>query len=393
MAITVEGRVYRATYDNAWLADISEAFTSVSVSMDTEREYTWEMNATMTWEGWQRLRPYYDWLAPELIVTYPDGTVRRGQLGLYLVLDSPETHQETSATVSLVAEDPLWLLDRGGFPAKYSVPANMRKTRAVREIIDGAVLTDAESGKQRYAIAQSDHIFRKPFEWPRSVSRLDACNEILEGCAHYPLWTSKRGIITTKRMGESRLANRHPVRVYSTHVPERFTLDRRDRPLGELASEVVGVVQTTPKAQDLTNEILIVSDSARGSRIEVLGRITHPNNPRSVLYNRGPHGRRKVRRIHNQVLEEDATAREVADALVDELSTRNVTIRLEVLPDPEPEFARETIGLAIWNAHGDRIALGQYAVHRVSYGFTPATATMTIDCGRVDDARDYLGGL
>jgi hypothetical protein len=394
--LIVEARMYRCSYDNQRLEDVSDIVINASVTMDTDREETWTLDCTVTWAGWQRLRPYYDWLAPCLQVTYPDGTVRggfdtRGQLGHYMVLPSLKRHRETDAQVVLEAGDPLWLFGNGyihgGSQGLLIAQPGLKKTRAVKQLLDSAVLTDTPSGRRLYAIPDRNEEFKRRKEWDADMSKLEVCNQILQGAGCLPLWTTKTGIITTKAAGEARLRQRHPVRTFSANVPADVELPRLQRPLGGVPSDVIGEVVETPKGADLTNEIQLVNDAPDGNKLRVRGRITHPRNPRSVFHRSG---RKKVKTIKNPVLDDDATAEEVARALLDELSTLNSTIRMQVVPDPEPDFARETINCLIWNVAGEEIANGQYAVHRVQYGFTPGTATMTIDCGRVDDADDLL---
>jgi hypothetical protein len=260
-----------------------------------------------------------------------------------------------------------------------------RKIGAVREILDSTVLSESVSGRQLYAIPSSDKQFKRKKEWDADASKLEIANQILEGCAMYPLYTTKTGIITTRLMGESRLKNRHPVRTFSANVPDSIQLTKFQKPFGGLASEVVGIVETSPKAADLTNEIIIVNDAPDGDKIRVRGRITHPKNPRAVFHR---NGRKKTRKIHNALIDDDATALEVAARMTDYLSTLNSTVSLKAVPDPEPEWPNETVELYIYNAAGDQVAEGQYAVHKVQFGFTPSSAVMTLELGRIDEAGD-----
>ena len=140
--LTVETKFYRATFDNKHLEDITWAFLSAGVSCDTGRDETWALDADLTPEGWAYLDPYLDWIAPVVTVRWPDGTKREGQLGLYLVIDSPETHGETYGSVSLDARDPLYLLGVQAFDTKFWVSGNRTRLQAVRQILDGAVLTE-----------------------------------------------------------------------------------------------------------------------------------------------------------------------------------------------------------------------------------------------------------
>jgi hypothetical protein len=276
---------------------------------------------------------------------------------------------------------------RQGFIGNLHAAGGFNKIRLVRAILDGAVLTESDQGRRRYAIADhSSENFKKDKEWDKDDNRLVVCNDILEGAGYFPLWTTKTGIMTSRRAGEARLKQQTPIRTYSAHVPSTLRLADHELPLGSLPSEVIGTIKTTPKGLDLYNEILVVNDDPNiGRKVWVRNKITNRDNKRSKLHKKG---RRRTKKVNNDVLDSDSTAREVANALADKLSTLNNTVRLTVLPDPQPEFARETINLYLYNGNGEEIAIGHHAVHRVEYGFTTSTATMVIDAGRIDDAYD-----
>ena len=382
--ISIEGQLWRTNYAGEKIEDISGAFLEASVNMDTANDMTWSLSASLTYDGWKSLQPYKDWVVPYLIATYPDGKVYQGPLGLFLVLDSPEEHRETHGRVRLTAMDPLWLLARQGFTGKVQAVKGIAHHRVVRQILDGAVLTDDPQGRRRFIIPETPKTFRKDHEWPRTTTRLDLCNEVCEGMGCYPLWTTKTGLITTKRAGEARLKQRHPVRVFSANVPENF-LKTYELPWGGFEGNVTGTVNTSPRGDDFINEILMINDDPDLPKIHVKGRTTNPKNVRSAMESKG---RRHTRRKHNRVVPDDATAREVAEALLDELSTKNSTIRVSVHPDPETEFARETVRLHVRNTNNDWVANDKYAVHRVEYLLFPNDGMMTLDLGRIDEAND-----
>lgn len=417
--LIVEAKLYRATYDNQWKEDISWGVIEGEVACDTGRDFVWTFDATITIDLWRHLRPYLDWVAPYLKVTYPDGTVRAGQLGLYLVMDSPETHEEISGTVQLDARDPLWLLSVQEFEKKQRVGAKRDRMNFVREILDTAILTETQRRKPLYALPPGPQgggkEFKRPREWPRETSRLELCNEILKSTGMYPLYTTQTGVVTTRARGVDRLRNRAEVRTFRANVPPGVAklLDSRARPIGGLLNEVVGTVQTTPRALGLENDFVIVGDDPnprveddddrddpndpggkknkrgeRNGRRHKKHRVSHPDNQRAKHRDKG---RKRTRTRHLAHIDDDATARQVARALADELSTTNNMIRLTVLPDPQPLYVRECIGLAIWNAYNEQIAYGKYAVHGIRFGFTPSDALMQIDCGRVENADDLLG--
>ncbi|MBS0336810.1 MAG: hypothetical protein JSS40_08380 [Proteobacteria bacterium] len=383
--VVIESTLWRATSDNRWLEDLSEWVISGTVSCDAGRAETWSFDLSLMWEGWQKLTPFQDWLAPVLKVTYPNGDVYEGQLGLYLVGDSPVSVGEFARTVRVSAHDPLWLLGKQGFFAPVVVRPGIDRIRVVRETLDGAVLTDDDTGRRRYVIADSNKEFKKVREWPRKTSRLALCNEVLKGAGYYDLWTTKTGMITSRKRGESRLRNRQPVRLWAASAPSGYDFGTAIRRDTSLTSEVIGAVEIKPSESDMADEIAIVGDDPDLGRFYAKWTIRNKKNKRAAITDRG-----KVKRIPWPVLDDNATAAEVAGALADELSTLDTRISISVVPDPTIDFTHETVSLAIWDAFNREVAVGQWAVHAVRYGFTPSDALMELDLGKVSNADDQV---
>lgn len=401
--LRISSRMYRCTYDNQRLEEITDYLLSGSVTMDPGRDVTWTLDAEITPEGWDQLKPYRDWVAPWLTVEYPDGSVREGQLGLYLVLDSPQRHDEITGAVQLEAMDALWLLNAQGLGANLRAAKDVNKRDLVMQLLDYAVLTETGRGANLYTIPKLEHDnprrdakFAKTMEWPAYTSRLQAINDILRGAGAYSLWATRTGRLTTRERGREKLSQRAAVRTYYANLPEGVRVRRGQEAPGGLMSEVVGTVVTTPRSVDLMNEIVVVgsdpppeTDDADGGRKKRgKHRISHPDNKRSKDVTAGRKGR-ATRRY--PVLDDDATAARVAKALAEELSTRNVTATVTVLPDPSLDLTHETVNLLIYRPDGRKVAGGQYAVHSVRYGFTPDDGVMELELGRIDDAGDVIG--
>lgn len=386
----VESWVWRADYLGNRVEDISDIIMDLRATCNPDNDQTWQMDATVSWRDYRtRLTPYEDWIFPEMRVTWPDGTVRAGRLGLYLVIESPAQRGEDGGTVRLRAMDPLWLVARQGFARKLPVYKGEQKDVVLRRVLDETVLSHNPGGGRRFAIPDTNQAFKKAHEWPRDTNRLEMCNELAQGMGCYNLWTAPHGVIVTRRMGEARLSAQTPVRTYSANVPPRITLGEWQQPLGGVASEVVGAVDTSPFDDSLLNEILICNDDPDLPRINVRGEIRGKGgkNPRSVFKK---NGRTHSRKIYNPVLDDDATAKQVANALLEGLSTKNRTARLTVLPDPQPDFARAVVDCLIWDSEGYEVARGRYAVHQVEYNLLPRNnaATMMLDIGRIDNIDD-----
>lgn len=387
-------RLWRMTWDNRLVEELATHVVAGSVTCDPGRDSTWRLDCTLLAEGWRQLRPYRDWVAPFLRVRMPDGVVRSAQLGLYLVLDSAEDHAEEGYTVRLDARDPLWLLSRQGFSAKVVARAGVDVGTFVRGIVADAVLTEDRQGKARYTIPALGKSFRKDREWPAESLRLAVANEALTGKNAYPLWTERTGLITT-RSRSSRLRERNPVRAWFANVPARNAVEPpvpaellvyRGEP-----SEVVASVPTTPRSADLVNEVVVVNDfgGADGrSRIFERHRIGNPANRRSFLATTTER-LSTGRRIANPTIETADEAKAVAAALADELSTKNTTLSLSVVPDPAADLIREVVLLGVWDADGAEVARGRYWVRSVRYGLTAADPLMRLELGRVEDSDDF----
>lgn len=391
-ALRVEARLYRATWDNRFLEDLSEWVVSGRVEMDTNRDVTWSLDATLLADGWSRLTPYLDWVAPYLTITYPNGTVSQGQLGLYLVMESPRSWREYGSTVQLTAVDPLWLLNSQGLPSTLAaVGFSTGKSDFVRSLLAGAVLTQGDvagsqaNPRRRYQIPTVTLSNGQPsgfgpgVEFEAGMSRLRAINEVLLSAGCTPLYTTRTGVFTTRRL-DTTLNDRQPARTYAANAPAGWNLENRtDR---GLFGDVIDAIDTSPYGDGLQNEVLLVNDSP-WSPMQVRYRITDADNRRSLLGGTTGRNRRNTRTVTSRFMDDAAEAARVARAIAESLSLRNETARLRVVPEPHLELAREVVGLAVFDAEQRPVLTGRWAVQRASYGFTPGDAWMELEVARV----------
>jgi hypothetical protein len=491
--VVIDARMYRMTWDGIPVEDISETIVSASVSMDAERDVTWAMDAVLTWEGWKRLTPNFDWIAPFMEVRYPNGvTTGLRQLGLYFVVPSEAERNEFDATVKLSCFDPLWLLQRQGFTGPLKVLPGEERVKAVRAILDGAVLTggDQPGTPSRYAIPGDGRPWQKKREWPAKTPRLGLCNDILQSAGFYPLYTTAQGVVTSRRMGDHRLSQRTPVKAWVANLPAG-AISGADvwisRLTSGISSEVVGAIKTTPKAFNMFDEILMINDDPDRNGIFVGGVVKGPNvdsgdekrdhdhhrdrerrerhedrdrpndshdhnradrdrdregrdrqdDSRHRDRNRNPQrnqdtrqvdaernrqhdteeqqrdrqraredarkdreranqlggkdrvvfkgkNRRRVKALYAPYVDDDATAQEIANALADELASTTQGVELSVLPDPSPNYCRETVICNIWDAMNEPVAVGHFAVKSAKWGFTPSTCLQTLALDLID---------
>lgn len=388
----VEGKLWRTDCLGNKLEDITRGMLEASVQMDTENDQTYELNAIFDYDAWLRLKPYEDWIVPELTVSWPDGTVRQGPLGLFILLDPDTTRGETKAFVHLRAMDPLWLLasqETATLPAPGRLAQlNMNMAVFLRTLLNAMIISDDPNQNVRHAIPNTAHSFRSAVEWGENDNMLDMANTVAEGMGCYPLWSSKKGVLTTSETGE-KLRLQHPVRTYVANLPPNLTIADRLLPLGGMGSEIVGVISTSPGFDDLLNTVLMVNDDPVIGRIFAEARVTETadKNRRGKHHHRN---RKKHHKKHNKVVPTTAVAQKVANGILDKLSTYNEIYSFEAIVDPQPDFAMAVIDLFLWDAVDRRVARAKALVHRVAYRFTASSGTMTIEAGRIDDAEGAL---
>jgi hypothetical protein len=403
----IEARLFRATWDNQFIEDITEAVLSGKIIADPERDVTWSFDCTMTKDGYDELRPNLDWVAPCVKVVKADGTVlggfdARGQLGLYFVAPSAHEYDEHRATVKLSCFDPLWLVARQGLTGNLIASPGVDRGRILRSIIDGAALTGGQDEKpgarKRYSIPDFGKEFKRRREWPRDQNRLQLFNVVAKSSGAFPAYTTKTGYILTRKRGETRLKRREPVKSWAANVPSGYVPKFAIHDIAKLGNEVIGRIPTTPKAHDMFNEILVVNDDAPMLRVHVRGRIKSrgskhprvltrkksydPNDPHKKDWEDDPRAR-NVRRVKLPYLDDEATALQLAEAFADELSAKTEFVTIVTLIDPEPEFVRETVSTAIWDLHDHPVAVGHWLVNRVQYSLWPSTPTMTLELSRI----------
>lgn len=392
----VETQLWRTDHLGNKLEDVTTGMIEGQVVMDTENDQTYQLDAIMEYDAYQEffhLREYTDagWIMPEATVTWPNGVVRRGPLGLFILIDPATVRGETLGYVHLRAMDNLWLLSSQGFGDDELAPRKgllgVRKSVFVRELLTSMVVSERKSDHVRFAIPRTAHAFRRNYEWSTDEVKLTVANEVLEGMGCWPLWASKRGVLTSREMGVVMLRMQHPVKTYIANIPEGFSVAPRLLPVGGIPSEIVGDIRTAPGYDDLLNTILIINDDSKLGRIYVEKTVTNPDNRRSAMHeaNRKHHKRR-----HNRIVDDTPTAGQVATGILDKLSTENEVFEFDAVLDPEPDFAREVVDLLVWDALERRVARSKCLVQRVAYSFTPDEGTMTMTVGRVTDAE---GGL
>lgn len=388
----IDVQLWRMTWDNQQVENISNYVTSGGVVADASRPSTWSIDCTMTRDGWEKMNPNFDWIAPFLTLREADGTTSVGQLGLYFVVPSEQQREEHRGTARVNAFDPLWLVARQGLTGNLVARGGVDKGRTLRLVLDGAVLTggteEEPGGRRRYFIPDTGKGWGKDKEWIKDDNRLVIANDIAKSAVFMPLYTSGTGFMSTRKRGDSRWKNREPVRVWSAHVPDDFVVPGYMRGnVFDMPHEIIGKIPTVPKAMDLFDEILLVNDDPDRNRVYVKGKIKGKNGKHPRVVGEGK-GRHRTKKLKVPYLDDEATAVELAAALADDLSVLTEYTTITVVPDPRVDYINETVATAIYDMYGDEVAVGHWKVNRVQYTLWPASPRMTLELSRIAHGED-----
>lgn len=371
----IRAQLFRADANNHHIECLSKYVINGAVTMDTERDVSWTFECEMTKEGYRKLRPFVDWLAPVMTVTKPDGSVSEGQLGHFVVFPSPREVDEFDERVMIDARSPETLLKMQGTKGYMFIREGAQLDHAMRVILRECHLGEDPFGKPRFDIPNTRRDAGRDMTWDKKEDALQILNDVAKKAHFHPIFATKTGVLKTIDRRDRRLKHQTPVRVWEANVPGK----PHDKP-----SEVVGVVKLTPdlgKWDD--NKIVVVSVNPRKGKIRAVRYITDPDNP----VNPAKRGRIKERRVTMDVhRNEDAYA--LAQTIAEEIGTQLETVELSVIPDPATEFTRETVYLAIFNTSEEPVAVGHFAVHSVTWGWTTEEFLQTMRLGFIQSTEE-----
>ena len=381
-ALRMTPRLFRATYLNEHLEELTDHVISADVTMDPDRAIKWTLKARMTGAGYAKLTPYNDFLAPTLRVDYPDGTSREGQLGLFVVKPSPATHTELTTTVDLNGEDPTSLLALQGFGAPYTVTAGTNVTTRINTILTGAGF-----GENRRTIPASTRTMQVDTTWDEKQTKLKVVNELLRSIGYYTLGADNDGTLTSFPYRD--LKRTQPAKTYAANLPD--TAEPTTAQAAAAArSEVVGAVTVTPVVDRLANKVVVVLSNPRRSSVRIVKTISNPIHPSTIAFYPGVNAsinRTTYQRIYYYANAADNAMDELGRKMLQEVGSLYHRIVLAAMPDPKADLFHGTVDLAVYNARQEPVAVGRYWCRGVTYGMTRRSATMRMDLARLEEVE------
>ncbi len=373
---TIISRLYRATWDNVWLDDLSADVRSGQVSMDPDRAVKWAGRLTLSGKAYRTLVPGQDFLAPWQRIEYPDGRVREGQLGLYVLRPTPQTWTRLDSVAEINLADPTWILQSQGFVEPFTVSAGANIIAAVGFVLGGAGFASRQGkvlgfGETRWNIPRSTKTVPVDTTWESKTPKLKIVNDLLSMANYYHLSADATGLLVS-----------YPYRDLGAVEPERGYYAY----LGDGApSEVVGAVKVEPVLPP-GNEVVVLMDDPRRTTIKIVERIDAPHVPYSTTYTFATH---RVT-IRSRVILDLPSAQEVARLYAQRWASLYHRVELSVLPDPAADFLHATLDLGIYDRAREPVAVGRYWVRGASYGFSPRDGLVKLDAARVVDHKAVI---
>lgn len=342
------------TRDNRRVREITDLVEDAKVSANDANRIPMTLTASL--RNPDAVRPFTEYLAPFLKVIYNDGTVIDSQVGLYQVLPPPVQHRRTYSTATLSCADLTWVVDNDAFEGTYSVPADTEYVAAVVAILRSCGLT-------RISIPGSNKRLPSARSWRHGTSMLTIVNELLHDVSYYPLWIDGTGQAVSRPYLD--LTKAASVATFRSGTD----------------STVVDVSEQ-PDLTNLANVVIIEKDSSdTGDTVPIVAirENTSPTSPTSIP---SLGGLRIVRKISDSTLVDQAAANALAMRTLQEAQSFNRRLTLKVLPDPRRQL-HEVYTLDIRRRDGTVVADGRWWSTAWELGFTPSSAVMTLQLGRI----------
>lgn len=349
--ISVAGSIWKAGKDNSLVEEITSSVSNGKVVMDWSQPVTWTFTCDIA--DTTILTPYKDCVAPFLTLTYADGTVVTGQVGLFIVLPSPATSTALITTGQIEAHSLEWLLSVDNFDDTYNVAGGIDYMTAVVDLLKTV------EGITNYALPPSGILTPGPFTWKHGTPKIEAANELLAGAGYYPITTDRVGVITSWPVQD--LTAVTPAVTYSNAT-----------------GNVVDAVQIEPLLDRFCNKVIISADDFERHSYVITLVNDNPANPTSTV-NLG------ITVVQYQQLPRMATntqAQLIAQRYLDEGSAVYNQIQLTVLPDPLRN-PREVVAVDLVDNDGRQIASGNYHVTGYQIGFTPKDANLIMTLAQI----------
>ena len=354
-AYRVTGTMEVRDLQNRKLRDITDYVIDARVVVDWDADIKYRIDVTL--EGYDIVRSLQECLAPFMTVEWRDtnGKLRKvhEQLGLYLFLPSPETHDPARQITKIQGMDVMWALGQLTTAKTHYWPQGYLHGHLAGDMLYGQT-------RVRMNIPVTTARMTKTRTVRANVPALPQANWLYKAAGYYSLRPDRRGLVSTTPLRELQGGG-------------------WDRLIETAAGDVFDTVEIDPDPARFCNQVYIRSNDPQADAARRAGYRTS-NNDRSSPWS--------VRRLGYVVSKELMDDR---DATIDVMKARartllqranSLTTRVKMNVVPDPRFSPHEIWrLDVRSDWGKRIAVGLWSVQEMEFRFggnTSGIQTVTV---------------
>jgi hypothetical protein len=348
VARVITPTLWRCDRDGNRLEELTDALVAGSISMNLDRD-AGKVSASFTLTDPDRVRPYVDFLKPELLIEFDDGRPSiEHPLGFYATRTPSAERTIERYSAVFECEDLTRLLGLSAYTATDNVPSARNIVTEIEETVGEANLTLT-------AFPATTRTTSKDLTFPVGTTRLDKINELLKSIGFYQAYPNRDGRITSR---------------------EIVALDQL-QPVATLTdADVLGPIATQTTDQTLVNVVVVVKDDAADAPLTAIARNDDPASPTSTVSTGFAFTRvERVSELQTQAEVDGYAARLLAEA-----RSYYQTATVNIWPD-WPLGIYETVELDLTGELAD--LNGRWWVRTWDLGLTPADAIYRMELNRV----------
>jgi hypothetical protein len=188
--VDVDVRLYIANSENTFLEEITDSLIDGSVNWNQDRDAGVKLTADLVLDR-KDFVPYSDWLAPVVTLTWADGVVESGQMGLFLCgIPDGEVDQD-HAVIELSGFDPTYRLWNSMI--RDTLNASLGQNRI--EFLEDVFLS---VGINRFSFEDSASTFDADRSWWPGSRLYQVASEVLEPMGWYYPYPDMGGNIRSR---------------------------------------------------------------------------------------------------------------------------------------------------------------------------------------------------
>ena len=345
-SMVVETKIYRATYDNRWVEDISRYCEPGQLRVDTTQEImsSYSFNTIRK----NTIDAYNDWIAPVMSIDIPDPDgqghlITERQLGLFCV-PSPSFEFDFMNGADIVdAQGPLYRLANSGPGYAFAIASGQNVVTRMRTICSLA--------RVRALIQSSSETQPKRRAWEWNATWLQILNDLGKSIGFVPMWEDSIG-----RVRSHRFKSLHSVEPAHTFSNENKNVV--DPPF-----------RLTPDLERLCNYVVVVGNNPKTNTPITKSLLNNSKNSPTSTVNLGtpeyPFVIPKFEEDSN--LETQAAVNDRAELLMERGSSVMFRVDLITIPMNNWEVG-QTIRLDLETSSGEDIGSGTWRWESLSMG-------------------------